>query len=123
MINKDRIVPVTSTDLITLYGTMMKLAGTSVSAIQATNPGEFSMASGSGNVLAAEPLKSFNFGSSVSSAVVYFVPAYDYEGFAINGTAATPTMSPSTLTINPDARTLYTATLSGGTITIAQAGF
>ena len=33
MINANRIVPVTATDLITLYGTIMKLAGTTVTAV------------------------------------------------------------------------------------------
>lgn len=123
MINTDRIVPIESIDLLTAYGAMMKLAGTSVTAVQATDPGVFELTSGSGNLLAAEPVQSLDFGESVSSATVYFVPAYDYVGFTIAGVAATPTMSPSTLTVNPDGRTLYTATLSSGTITIAQVGF
>lgn len=123
MINENRIVPVQATDLLTLYGTMMKLAGTSVTAVSAANPGQFALTSGSGNLLANEPVETLDFGSSVSSATVYFVPAYNYSGFTINGAAATPTMSPSTLTVNPDGRTLYTATLSSGTITIAQVGF
>ena len=32
MINADRIVPVTQVDLLTLYGNIMKLAGTTVTA-------------------------------------------------------------------------------------------
>lgn len=121
MINTERIVPVTASDLISIYGTMMKLAGTSVTAIQASDPGVFAMTSGSGNVLAAEPVKSFNFGSSVSSAVAYFVPAYDYDGFQINGTKVTP--AAGSVTVDPDGRTLYTATLATGAVTIAKVGF
>lgn len=121
MINTERIVPVQATDLITLYGTMMKLAGTSVTAVQATNPEEFKLTSGSGNLLAAEPVKTLDFGIGVTSAVVYFVPAYDYEGFSIAGTAVTP--AAGSAAVNPDGVTLYTATLSSGTITIAQVGF
>lgn len=119
MINTERIVPVQATDLITLYGTIMKLAGTSVTAVQATDPGVFELTEGSGNLLAAEPVQSLDFGEDVTSATVYFVPAYDYEGFTIDGTAATPTGA----TVNADGRTLYTATLSSGSITIAQIGF
>lgn len=119
MINTERIVPVQATDLVTLYGTIMKLAGTSVTAVQATNPGVFNLTSGSGNLLAAEPIKTLDFGEDVTSAVVYFVPAYDYSGFTIAGVAATP----SGATVNPDGRTLYAATLSSGSITIAQVGF
>lgn len=119
MINTERIVPITAIDLLTAYGTMMKLAGTSVTAVQATNPGVFELTSGSGNLLAAEPIKTLDFGEDVTSAVVYFVPAYDYSGFTIAGVAATP----SGATVNPDGRTLYAATLSSGSITIAQVGF
>lgn len=121
MINANRIVPVTASDLISIYGTMMKLAGTSVAAIQAGDPGIFAMTSGSGNVLAAEPVKSFDFGSSISSAVVYFVPAYDYDGFSINGTKVTP--AEGSTSVDPDGRTLYTATLATGAVTIAKVGF
>lgn len=121
MINQNRIVPVTKTDLLSLYALIMTLAGTSFTKIDAADTdGNFSMTSGSGNVIASEPVSSFDFGSSVSAAVVYFVPAYDYAGFSINGVAATPTMSPSTLTIEPDGVSLYTATLSSGSITIAK---
>lgn len=119
MINTNRIVPVQASDLITLYGTMMKLAGTSVTAVQASAPGEFAITSGSGNLLAAEPVKSFDFGESVTSATLYFVPALDYEGFSIAGTAETTAGA----TVAKDGCTLYTATLSGGDITIAKVGF
>lgn len=119
MINTDRIVPVTVTDLLTLYGTIIKLAGTSITAVDAVNPGVFALTSGSGNLLASEPVKSLDFGEDVTSAVVYFVAAYDYKGFSIQGTAVTT----SGATVEADGRTLYTATLSTGTVTIAKAGF
>lgn len=118
MINNKRVVAVTQIDLLTLYGNIMKLAGTSVAAVQAADPGIFKLTSGSGNMIAAEPVKTLDFGASVSSAVVYFIPAYDYAGFTIAGVAATPTG-----TVVPDGRTLYTATLSGGAITVAKVGF
>lgn len=119
MINENRIVPVTVTDLITLYGTIMKLAGTSVTGVEATNPGEFELNSGSGNLLANEPVKKFTFGSSVTSATVYFVAAYDYTGFVVNDALVTT----SGETVKNDGRTLYSATLSSGTVTIAKVGF
>lgn len=118
MINENRNVSVTAIDLITLYGTIMKLAGTNVTAVNATtNDGQFAAAL-SGNVLASEPVKGFNI-TSGTSGVIYFVPAYDYDGFAVAGTEATTTGE----TVVPDGKTLYTATLSSGTITIAKAGF
>lgn len=118
MINYDRIVPVTQVDLLTLYGNTMKLAGTTVTALEADEIGTFVMSSGSGNVLANEPVKSFDFASGVTSAKLYFIPAYDFEGFKVAGSPVTPTGD-----IIADGRTLYTATLASGAVTIAKVGF
>ena len=119
MINKDRIVSVTATDLITLYGTIAKLAGTTITAVEADAPGVFKLASGSGNLLANEPVKALDFGEAVTSAVVYFVADYDYKGFSVNGVAVTP----SGADVDADGVTLYTATLATGNVTIAKVGF
>lgn len=118
MINSSRIVPVTRTDLLTIYGNVLKMAGTSVAAVSASNPGVFAPASFSGNVIADEPVKSFDFGST-TAGVVYFIPAFDYEGFLVSGSAVTTAGA----TVSADGATLYTATLSTGTVTIAKVGF
>lgn len=119
MINTNRIVPVQKIDLLSLYAVIMSLAGTSYTVLDATDTvGDFEMTSGSGNVVASQPVTSFDFGSSVSAAVVYFVAAYDYTGFSINGTPVTT----AGVTVAPDGVTLYTATLSSGTVTIAKKG-
>lgn len=116
MINNDRIVPVTKTDLLTLIGTTMLLAGTSVDKLAPTDvEGTFAMASGSGNKLCSQPLKSLNFGSGVTSAVIYFIPALDYEGFTKTGATLTVTGD-----VVADGATLYTATLSTNALTIAK---
>jgi len=119
MINNDRIVPVTKTDLLTLYGNIMALAGTTVAAVSAETPAVFKLTEGSGNLLADEPVKSLDFGESVTSATVYFIPATDFEGFSIAGTAAVT----AGVSVEPDGCTLYTAALSSGAITIAKVGF
>lgn len=119
MINDKRIVSVTKVDLLTLYGNIMKLAGTTVAAVNASAPGVFTVSSGSGNVIASEPVKSFDFASGVSSMVAYFIPAFDYEGFKVQGTAVTTAGAD----VDADGATLYTATLSSGTVTIAKVGF
>lgn len=123
MINKDRVVSVTATDLITLYGTVLKFvlaqdSGT-ISAVEADAPGVFKLTSGSGNLLANEPVKTLDFGESVTSAVLYFVADVNFEGFTVAGTAVTP----SGADVDNDRTTLYTATLSSGAITIAKVGF
>ena len=118
MINDKRIVPVTQVDLLTLYGNIMKLAGTTVAAAVAVEPGVFKLTSGSGNLIANEPVKTLDFGAAVTAAVVYFIPAYDFEGFTVAGAAVIPTGD-----LVADGRTLYTATLATGAVTIAKVGF
>lgn len=120
MINNDRIVQVAAVDLLSLYATILKVAGTTLTVADATNPGAFEVdaAPDSGSLIASEPVASLDIASGVSALTVYFVPAYDYKGFTINGAAATMAGDD----VEPDGRTLYLATLSSGTITIAKKG-
>lgn len=125
MINSDRIVPVTATDLITLYGLILKQDTTNNSSLAALNAldveGDFKVTSGSAPLLASQPAKSIDIdatASSVTSATIYFVPAYDYKGFTIDGVAITPTG-----TVVADGSTLYKAILATGAVTITKAGF
>lgn len=125
MINSDRIVPVTATDLITLYGLILKQDTTNNSTLAALNAldveGDFKITSGSAPLLASQPAKSIDIdatASSVTAATIYFVPAYDYKGFTIDGVAITPTG-----TVVADGSTLYKAVLATGAVTITKAGF
>lgn len=119
MINQDRIVPVVKTDLLTLYGTILKIANVSVTALNAADTaGDFEQTTNSATVICSEPVKSLNFGSSVTAATVYFVPAYDYKGFT--KTSATLTVTGD---VSADGVTLYSATLSTNALTIAKVGF
>ena len=122
MINTDRIVPVTAIDLISLYGLILQVNGAIGEPLEAsTTNGEFVVTGeeDSSDLLANEPVQSLDFAEGVTSAEVYFVAAYDYAGFTINGAAVETTG----VTVEPDGRTLYKATLASGAITIAQAGF
>lgn len=119
MINTERITPVTNTDLLSLYGTILKVHGVSgITQLAATNPGEFTQATNNLTVLCNEPVKSFNFAATATAGTVYFIAAYDFKGFSIAGTAV-ETLGAD---VAKDANTLYTATLSSGTITIAKIG-
>ena len=120
MINQERIVPITAIDLISMYGLILKVGGVSVTSLTTTaTDGTFTIASASGTVLANEPVASMEI-TAGTSAVIYFVPAYDYSGFTIAGTAVTTTGD----TVVADGRTLYKATLSGGNaIAIETVGF
>lgn len=115
MINNDRIVPVSATDLLSLYGVILQASGKNVTAVAASNPGQFSITA-TGAQLANEPIATCDFGAS--SATLYFVPAYNFSGFTVNGVAATVSGD-----IVADGKTLYTATLASGNITIAKVGF
>jgi hypothetical protein len=124
MINKDRIVPVQATDLLSLYGLILKMDSNNatLAKLDALDvDGNFKITSGSAPLLCSQPAETIDIdatASSVSSATIYFVPAYDYKGFTIDGSAVTPTGS-----VDADGVTLYKAALSSGAITITKIGF
>ena len=119
MINNDRIVPVTVTDLLTLYGNILTIAGTTIDSVQATNPGIFEVEDATNTLIAADPVAKMDFAEDVTAATVYFIPAYNYAGFSLNGVAVATAGD----TVDPDGRTLYTATLADSAVTIAKVGF
>lgn len=124
MINTDRIVPVTAVDLISLYGLILAQDSNNsgLVALEAGEPGEFQVKTNSAIALANEPVKVCDIdatASSVSACTVYFVPAYDYAGFTVDGVAVTTAGAD----VVADGRTLYKAALSSGTITISKVGF
>lgn len=116
MINAERQVPVTEVSLLDMYFNVFAVAmgNNAPEKLEEVNPGAFKVTTNSKVYLANEPVKTINFGSGVTAGTIYFVPAYDYEGFAINGTAAT--------TAGDDVKTsgygFYKAVLSSGTVTI-----
>ena len=115
MINTNRIVPVDRTDLISLYGLILKQDSnnSSMDKIEAAD-GNFS--AGTGIYLANQPVKSLDF--TGSSGTVYFVADYDYVGITKSAAAVTVTGN-----IDADACTLYKAVLSSGSVTVTKAGF
>lgn len=119
MINTDRIVPVMATDLLTLYGNIFKIAGETITALQAVSVGVFELtAEASGDQLAAEPVETLDFADGVSAATVYFIPALNYQGFTIAGAATTPEGD-----VVADGSTLYKAELADSAVTISKVGF
>ena len=122
MINNDRIVPVTATDLISLYSVALAQNSNNSGMVKATatNPGIFAVTTGS-IVLADEPVKALDLAAAISAIVVYFVPAFDYKGFTQNGTAVT--VADGSAEVVPDGRSLYSATLATGEVTFAKVGF
>lgn len=124
MINKDRIVPVTATDLISLYSViLLQASGNSGLAALAADDvkGDFTVKTNNGVLLADQPVKVLDIdatASSVSACTVFFVADYAYEGITVDGAAATVTG-----TVDADGRTLHKAVLSSGAVTITKIGF
>lgn len=127
MINTNRIVPITKCDLISMYGLIL-LQNSSNSGLAKLTAldveGDYQIKTNSAVLIADQPVKSVDIdatASSVSAATIYFVPAFDYAGFTVDGAAAT--IADNDVVVNPDGHTLYKAVLSSGTVTITQAGF
>ena len=123
MINADRIVPVTAIDLISLYGLVLlqDSNNSALAKLDADEIGTFKVTTNSAVLLASEPAVEIDFdttASSVTAGTVYFVPAYDYKGFTIDGTKVTPTGD-----VVADGRSLYKAVLATGAVTITKCGF
>ena len=122
MINEDRIVSVTKTDLLSLYGVILKIANVDVAKLDATATGTFKISSAltTDYVLADEPVKSLDIASGVTSASIYFTAAYDFEGFTVGGASAT--IASGSVEVDADGNTLYLAVLADGEITISKVG-
>lgn len=122
MINSDRIVPVTKTDLISLYGLILKqdsdnatLAGVASGDVD----GDFAITAATTPLIADQPVKSVDFASGVSTATLYFVADSAYVGFSINGAAVETTGDD----VVADGSTLYVAALASSAIEITKVGF
>jgi len=119
MINANKIIPVTKSDLLSILANACLMCGKTVTAIAASAPGVFAISSNPATDVAVcnEPVKVFDFASGSSAATVYFVADYEYQGFKVAGTAVTPTEGSAAVDAN--SATLYKATLSSGSVTIA----
>ncbi len=108
----DRIVPVHRTDLISLYYAMFAIGASAPTKINATKPGVFAITAAG---LCLEPVKTAKI--TATSGVIYFVPAFDFEGFTDGNDAA---ITIAGAEIDADGRSLYSLTISSGTYTAAK---
>lgn len=108
--NENRIVPVTYTDLLALYKSMLNIAGTSTTNLDAVGVGSFVIESNpSGKVFATEPISKLSVDESVTAYDIYFVAAFDFENPF--GDEAE---------IEADGKTLYEAVLADGSVTVSK---
>ena len=123
MINKDRIVPVTKSDLLSLYGTILTIASVSFTVLASKDvEGTFEVtgSGAAGTFLANQPVGTLDFKSGVTGGTVYFVADYDFSAIKVAGAAATLADASLDLDeVEKDAGTLYKAVLSSGEVTIS----
>lgn len=126
MINSDRIVPVTKTDLISLYGViLMQASGNSGLAKLASTDiaGDYQIKTNNGVLLADQPVVSCDIdatSSSVSACTLYFMADPAFAGFTIDGAAVEA--AKGSVDVVADG-SLYKAVLASGDITITRVGF
>lgn len=126
MINSDRIVPVTKTDLISLYGLILKQNssyGSLAKLASSDIAGNFQITTNSAVVIADQPVVSCDIdatASSVSACTLFFVADADYKGFSIDGVAVDPADGSADVIADGS---LYSAVLATGAITITKVGF
>ena len=115
MVNKNRIVPITKTDLLTIYATMigiLALGGTETVLKPNDTDGDFNIDETFENLaICNQPVESLNFSSVAlggSVGTIFFVAAYNFKGISIDGLE--PQYKPGSLTnadIIKDSATLY----------------
>lgn len=106
MVNNDRIVPVMKIDLLSLYGTILKLSMSGEGTFAVLEPvdivGDFEV-SGDSLYLCNQPVRSLDI--TGTDAVIYFVAAYDFKGVQSGGAAVG--FTDDSAEIIKDATTLY----------------
>lgn len=126
MINSNRIVPVTKTDLISLYSVvLLQASGNSSLAKLASEDieGNYQIKTNSAVLIADQPVVSCDIdatASSVSAATLFFTADPNFKGFSIDGTAVVP--ADGSVDVVADG-SLYKAVLATGAITITKVGF
>ncbi len=116
MINDNRIVQISTWDLISMFGLILTQTESTKPVKLDAAGADSSFEAGVGTFLASEPVATLNF--TGSSGTVFFVPAYNYTGFKLKGV---DTVSEGA-EVNPNARELYKAVLASGKVTITKLG-
>lgn len=118
MINKDRIVPVTATDLISLYSLIVGSYGSPVEKLDPVDVnGTFEVSESNKTYMASQPVKKLNVAAGVQ-AIVYCVIDYGFEGAFVDGAKMTIDHDP-----DADGCTLYDLELDDTDCLVTKHGF
>lgn len=126
MINSNRIVPVTKTDLISLYSVILAQASGNSGLAKLVSDdilGNYQIKTNNAVLIADQPVVSCDIdatASSVSACTLYFMADPAFAGFTIDGVAETP--ADGSVDVVADG-SLYKAVLASGDITITKVGF
>lgn len=113
MINKDRIVPITATDLLTLIYTEQAINESKFALATTNKVGCFDIQSNPADAsayLCAEPVKEMNISSALTTPII-FIPDYDFKGITVDGNPAA--LGTGSDDIIADGVSLYTAIYDG----------
>lgn len=104
----NRMVGVTGVNLMSLYYTAFVMANASGVQVEPTGiDGVYDLESAPSAVaFCVEPVQSITVGAAIT-ADIYFVPAFDFAGITINGTAS------DVSAVNADGKTLYKVSSAG----------
>lgn len=125
MINKDRIVPVTQTDLLSLYGLILYTRGRLEIAEGDGGVFDYDSLTTEGNYLCNEPVKRIVMnGENTEAPFLHFVAGYDFEGVELEGQlikrATKAKDSTAFVDIAQDAATLYVTGFDGGSFFLRE---
>ena len=113
MINKDRIIPITKSDYLSIIATVCKMAGIDVHALSVVD-GVVEIPDTSAEAyLANEPVKVIK---PLGSQSCYFVPDYDYKGIEVDGEIVEP--ESGSAEVNPDGVSVYLLTYESSALMV-----
>lgn len=121
MINDERIVSVTKTDLLSLYGMILKQNKDNAELEVAKSGdvlGNFVIKDATNPLIADQPVVTCDFAEGVTTATIYFVADPHYIGFSVAGAVVESTGD----TVEAKNETLYMAELASGAVTITKMG-
>lgn len=120
MINNERIVPVTRTDLLSLYATVLKQNADNA-ALEVLKSGDvignFKIEDGTNPLIADQPVVTCDIASGVD-ATIYFIADPHYIGFSVDGAVVETTGD----TVEAKNATLFKAVVTGGAVAITNMG-